>query len=373
MSEINRLNALENTRLLDSNEEERFDRIVRLASGAMKSEVALISLIDKDRQWFKARQGLDVKETPRNQAFCHHAIQTPDEVTVVLNANIDDRFAANPLVTGDPNIAFYAGAPLVTKDGYALGTLCIIDSTPREEFSESDQQMLKDLASTVMTEVELVSQNQINSDLTLINEELQHRMGNMYAHISSIVNMLARTNIDRNQFILRVREKISSLSKMQSLLARRNYHSVPFSELASVILSSFEADRQTSQIDIQAHDDFDVSARGAFILTLMINELGTNAIKYGALTNVNGRINLSWTDGDEIILDWKETGLDGLFNDENRTGFGSQILKKIVPMDLQGVATYDVQPDGVHYRVSAQAARLKFSNEHMEMQPLNAG
>lgn len=371
MSEQDRLQAVENTQLLDSEPEERFERIVRLAAGAMNTKIALISLVDKDRQWFKARKGLDVTQTPRDQAFCQHAIKKTDEVMVVLNANLDDRFASNPLVTGDPNISFYAGAPLVTKDGHALGTLCVIDSEPRTSFSKSDQQMLKDLAATVMTEVELDNQNQINSDLSLINEELQHRMGNMYAHISAIVSMLARTDIDRNQFIKRIREKISSLSKMQALLAKKNYHSVPITELASMILSPFQADNVTSQINIQTHDDFDVSARGAFILTLMINELGTNAIKHGALGQDNGRIELSWTNGDEVVFNWKETGRSTQFQAQKNDGFGSQILKRIVPMDLQGVADYDMKPEGLDYTVTAKADRVKFSTSQIEMDSLN--
>ncbi len=373
MSENNRLEALVSSNILDTASEERFDRIVRLAAGAMKTEIALISLIDQDRQWFKARQGLDVAETPRDQAFCHYAIQQPEDVMVVLNATHDDRFSSNPLVKGDPNIAFYAGAPLITKDGFALGTLCVIDSEPRTDFSKSDQQMLKDLAATVMTEVELSNQNQINSDLSIINEELQHRMGNMYAHISAIVSMLARTDIDRNQFIKRIREKISSLSKMQTLLAKRNYHSVPITELASVILSPFHADNKANKIEIQSHDDFDVSARGAFILTLMINELGTNAIKHGALGQDNGRIKLSWTNGEEVVFNWEETGYLTQSNSEKRDGFGSQILKRIVPMDLKGVATYDIKPEGLNYRVTAKADRIKFSESQKEMHSLNIG
>ena len=371
MSDNDRLKALEKTGLLDSQPEERFERIVRLAASAMNTEIALISLVDKDRQWFKARKGLEASETPRDQAFCEHALRQPDDVMIVLNANLDDRFASNPLVTGDPGIAFYAGAPLVTKDGYALGTLCVIDSEPRASFSVSDQQMLKDLAATVMTEVELTNQNEINSDLTLMNDELQHRMGNMYAHISALVNMLARTDIDKNQFIKRIREKITSLSKMQALLAKKNYQSVPITELAAMALSPFQADSLSSQIRIQSDNDFDVSARGAFILTLMINELGTNAIKHGALGQENGLIELSWTNGDEIVFNWKETGCSNSVQAEKPDGFGSQILKRIVPLDLGGSATYDVRPEGLNYRVSAKADRVRFYPSRDEAHSLN--
>lgn len=372
MSEIDRLGALESAKLLDTAAEDRFDRIVRMAAGAMNTEIALISLVDKDRQWFKAKNGLEVSETPRNQAFCHHTIKQND-VMVVLDAKLDDRFVSNPLVTGDPNISFYAGAPLITREGFALGSLCVIDSKPRTSFSTIEQQMLKDLAATVMTEIELSNQNQINSDLALINEELQHRMGNMYAHISALINMLARTDIDKKQFIQCIREKIYSLSEMQSLLARKNYHSVPITELASAILKPFQVDNNSGKISIQTHDDFDVSSRGAFILTLMINELGTNAIKHGVLGQANGHVELSWTHGEEVVFNWKEYGHVPKVNPEKDEGFGSQILKRIVPMDLQGVATFDLNPEGLNYKVTARPSRVKFLEDNNEMLSLNLG
>ena len=134
MSEEKRLAALEATKLLDSEIDERFERITRLAANALGSDMALISLLDGSRQWFKSKVGLQATETPREQAFCSHAIQNPDDVMVVLDASEDSRFAGNPLVTGDPNISFYAGVPLVTKEGYALGTLCVLDKTSRDGF-----------------------------------------------------------------------------------------------------------------------------------------------------------------------------------------------------------------------------------------------
>ena len=360
MSESNRLKALHATKLLDTETEERFDRIVRLASGAFGTDVALVSFIDKDRQWFKSKHGLNIDQTPRDQAFCHHAIQNQSEVMVVLDAERDERFACNPLVTGDPNISFYAGAPLVTKDGYALGTLCVIDSEPRETFSKAEQQTLLDLAATVMTEVELANQNQINSDLTIINEELQHRMGNMYAHISALVSMLGRTDVDKDQLVRRIRAKITSLSQTQALLATRDYKCVSISELLNAALSPFRTGQNQERFVVQSKDEFEVSARGAFILTLMINELGTNAIKHGALKTKSGHIQFSWSLGDEIKLNWTESGVPCEKNAQVKTGFGTQILNKIVPMDLQGIAFYELTHDGLHYSVTANPSRIAF-------------
>ena len=130
--EFERLRALDATRVLDSLPDPLYDDCAKLASMLCATPIALVSLIDRDRQWFKAREGLDATQTPRDQAFCDHAIRTPGSLMEVPDATLDPRFADNPLVTGEPHIRFYAGMPLVTADGHALGTLCVIDHTPRQ-------------------------------------------------------------------------------------------------------------------------------------------------------------------------------------------------------------------------------------------------
>ena len=131
-NEDSRLHALEDYAIMDSLPEHAYDDFVKLASAICNTPIALITLLDDHRQWFKATVGMNASETPRSQAFCAHAIMNPAEVMTVQDATQDDRFASNPLVTGDPNIRFYAGAPLVAPTGEALGTLCVIDSEPRE-------------------------------------------------------------------------------------------------------------------------------------------------------------------------------------------------------------------------------------------------
>ena len=127
-----RLQELRRLMILDSGADTAYDDITRLASQLCAAPISLISLIDTDRQWFKSRVGLAAQETPRQWSFCSHAIETPDEVFIVKDAQQDDRFKDNPLVTGEPNIRFYAGVPLVTSSGAAIGSLCVIDSQPRE-------------------------------------------------------------------------------------------------------------------------------------------------------------------------------------------------------------------------------------------------
>ncbi len=153
-NELHRLEALRSYRILDTPKEPTFDALTRLAAKHFDVPIALISLVDTNRQWFKASSGLEAEETAREVSFCAHAI-VERGVMQVSNANEDPRFARNKLVTGEPGIVFYAGAPLVTEEGFALGTLCIIDRKPRDLLDEEGKTSLKDLASLVMRELEL--------------------------------------------------------------------------------------------------------------------------------------------------------------------------------------------------------------------------
>jgi len=149
--EATRIDTLHALGILDTAHEERFDRLTRLAKRLFGTPIALVSRVDKDRQWFKSSQGLDVAETPRDISFCGHAI-LENKVFVVPDAAEDERFHDNPLVAGDPRIRFYAGCPISVSNGSRLGTLCIIDHEPRE-FSADDLATLRDLACMVEQEL----------------------------------------------------------------------------------------------------------------------------------------------------------------------------------------------------------------------------
>ncbi|SNC62970.1 GAF domain-containing protein [Marinobacter sp. es.048] len=151
--ESHRLSALDELALLDTPPEERFDRLTRLAARALNAPIALVSLIDSHRQWFKSRHGLEAPGTARDISFCGHAILR-EETLIIENALNDERFHDNPLVTGDPNIRFYAGAPLHDRHGHRVGTLCIIDRKPRS-FSKEEEAILRDLANLVEREFSL--------------------------------------------------------------------------------------------------------------------------------------------------------------------------------------------------------------------------
>lgn len=168
VDELLRLETLRNLKILDTDPEERFDRVTRLARRIFGTPIALVSLVDSDRQWFKSLQGLEVSETPRDVSFCGHAI-LDDKPMVVNDAQADKRFDDNPLVTQDPHIRFYAGCPLSAPDGSKLGTLCIIDREPRE-LSDEDLTLLQELGQMIEEELAVATMMHIDSVTGLSND-----------------------------------------------------------------------------------------------------------------------------------------------------------------------------------------------------------
>lgn len=209
--EQHRLQCLRALEILDTPPEERFDRITRLAAQFVGTPIVLISLVDEARQWFKSAVGLDATQTPRDVAFCAHAI-LDTEVLVVPDAQDDPRFAENPLVTGAPHVRFYAGAPLSLPSGARIGTLCAIDTQSRT-LSEHERSALVDLAQIVVDELHLrkhvvelhttrTALETASSDLRRANESLE-QFAHLAAHdlrapLKTIVNLaeLALEDVD---------------------------------------------------------------------------------------------------------------------------------------------------------------------------------
>ena len=182
-NETERLRTLRSYKILDTKPEERFDELTRLAAVICGVPISLISLIDTDRQWFKSRFGLDVQETPRAQAFCTHAIMQP-ELFVVPDASKDERFANNPLVTGDLHIRFYAGEPLAARDGHVLGTLCVIDHEPHT-LTEAQKEALRIVGQLVIANFEL------RRDLQELRDALAERdVSKSPANLDEIISRL---------------------------------------------------------------------------------------------------------------------------------------------------------------------------------------
>jgi signal transduction histidine kinase len=195
-----RIKALKSFSILDTFSEKEYDEITLLASVICDTPISLISLIDEDRQWFKSKTGIDIEETPREFSFCGHAILDNSQLFTIEDSRLDERFYDNPLVTGYPNVVFYAGAPLITSDGLALGTLCVLDNKPKT-LTTMQQKAMKVLSNKVINLFELKKANllleQKNKELESQRTELE-MFANVAAHdiksplknISSLTQLL---------------------------------------------------------------------------------------------------------------------------------------------------------------------------------------
>ncbi len=213
-NEAQRLRTLRGLDILDTPPEDRFDRLTSAASRAFGVPMALISLVDEDRQWFKSKVGVDKPETPRSISFCGHAIHQ-DEIFEVEDATLDPRFADNPLVTGDPHVRFYAGQPLYGLDGSKLGTFCIMDRVPRR-LSPRQREALKELAE--MAEDEINAHRVTLGDYRLLEVVGRGGMGVVYrAREESLerevaLKVIHRQNVASPEFREHFRREARSLA-----------------------------------------------------------------------------------------------------------------------------------------------------------------
>ena len=185
-NEQQRLAALYAYQILDTAAEKDYDELTELATAICQTPVALISLVDEGRQWFKSHRGVEVTETDRSSSFCAHAILEPDALMEVEDAQLDARFKDNPLVTGDPHIVFYAGVPLTDPEGFALGTLCVIDNQPRK-LNELQQQALKTLSRQVVDKL-LLRKKLSDLDAALMdNVQLRLKSQERESHLERII------------------------------------------------------------------------------------------------------------------------------------------------------------------------------------------
>jgi GAF domain-containing protein len=191
-NEKRRLAVLWQYEVLDTVPEEVFDDLTELAARICEAPIALISLVDESRQWFKSRVGTSVSETSRDVSFCAYAINQSD-LFIVPDATKDERFAKNPLVTSDPKIRFYAGAPLITPDGHALGTLCVIDKVPRE-LRADQKQALRILARHVVSQLELRRRSRELAESRQKEEKLKGDLDKLGSELAAARRELAQVS-----------------------------------------------------------------------------------------------------------------------------------------------------------------------------------
>jgi len=207
-----------------------------------------------------------------------------------------------------------------------------------------------------MIEMEVDMRQQQIEDLRVINHELQHRMGNMYAQVAGVVSLLGKSESDVEALMRRLNANIRTMAKVQALFAANQYRAIPLTELIDNVMQPFPSAVETGRFETRGEEGLIVSERGAFLLTLALNELATNSVKHGALGADDGRVTLRTYRNDKVHFEWREQ-IPGPVNGTGIVeGFGSRILRDIAPRGLGGTASFDLQPTGLTYLLSADPA-----------------
>ncbi|NIJ38585.1 two-component sensor histidine kinase [Sphingopyxis panaciterrae] len=466
--ERRRLDTLREYRLLDTGPEQAFDRVTKLVADLFDAPIALVSLVDDCRQWFKSAYGLDVAETGRDISFCQFVV-TDEQPMIVTDVLGDERFRDNPLVTGDPFIRFYAGVPLRAYNGAILGTLCVIDRKERVMLEAAELARLEDFAAIIMAEADLrrlVSERDearrmleraldfsgiatwqldpqsggmhwqgaaaglfgadyetalrtapdllermpsedrdrvtaaleesreggspysvehriqhpergmrwiasrgdwdvwsndarltgVSIDITeqksrqenanLLMRELHHRMRNLFATVSAIISLTRHSANDVDDYVERITSRLDALNRAQNVLLGANFMTGSMHALMREVEAAFPRIRWTGP-------DLLLPENAVVAMALLFNELATNAVKHGALTGTDGRVDISWTQDEEgaeprlFRLTWAETGGAMRVAAPERTSFGTLLIERSVRNNLGGTIERRWDPDGL--------------------------
>jgi signal transduction histidine kinase len=269
-TETQRLDALRSLDILDTLPEQEYDQITKLVASICDTPIALISLLDEDRQWFKSKVGIDHCETEKKYSFCNFAIHSEEEIMEVFDAREDDRFQDNPLVKGDVNVVFYAGVPLRDRDGYALGTLCVIDHQPRT-LSEKQKEGLKFLANQVIKLFELHS---INRGLKKTQKQLKEKNAQLrnFAGVVSHDMKMPLANMIVTIDVLKAKYKDSLDEAGVSYLNNLKNSSFQLSDYITNILTHYESDSITN--NEESLEEFDVHTLVEDIVEML--DIGTD-------------------------------------------------------------------------------------------------
>jgi two-component sensor histidine kinase len=364
LTESERLAALRSYRVLDTPPEPAFDDLVQLAARTCQTPVALISLIDERRQWFKAQVGLGVRETPLDRSICLSAMLLPG-LTIVPDLTEDPRFVGNPLVTGEPHLRFYAGAVLRTPDGVPLGALCVLDHMPRD-LTQEQASTLTLLARQVMSQLELRRAIAERDDVleanrtfeqrqSLLVRELHHRVKNTLATVQALVGATRRSTGSFDAFYRSFSNRITSLAKTHNLLTEDYWQTAPLREIALNELKPFAESRQPRFMLIGP--PVELSADLAVPVGMALHELTTNAICHGALSVPGGHVEVRWSvdEGEgvrKLHLEWRERGGPPVGEPQHQ-GFGTTLLQRVLPMQCKAEVEVQYDPEGLRFRMQA--------------------
>jgi two-component sensor histidine kinase len=363
-TEDDRLAALRSYRVLDTPSEPAFDDLVQLAARACQAPVALISLIDERRQWFKAEVGLGIRETSLDRSICLSAMLEPG-LTIVPDLTQDPRFARNPLVTEQPHLRFYAGAVLRTPDGVPLGALCVLDHRSRD-LTVEQASTLTILARQVLSQLELrraiaerderlEASHRIEQRQSLLVRELHHRVKNTLATVQALVGATGRSSGSFDEFYGSFSKRIISLAKTHNLLTEDYWQTAPLREIALNELKPFAESRQPRFMLLGPA--IELSADLAVPVGMALHELTTNAVRYGALSIPTGYVRVQWSVGEtegvrKLHLEWREFGGPAVSEPQHQ-GFGSTLLQRVLPMQCHAEVEVRYYRTGLRFQMSA--------------------
>lgn len=324
-NETQRMAAVRRYDILDTPPDGAFDRVTAIAARRFDVPIAIISIVDHDRIWFKSHHGLPVEQIDREPGLCASAILSPDP-HILADASVDPRSLANPLVAGDFGLRFYAGVPLTTSDGSNLGTLCVIDKTPRPV--DDDQiEDLKDLASVVMDQMELrLSARNAVARAEILAREIDHRVMNSLQFISSILTLQSRGNHLPDA----TAEQLKIAANRVAAVARvhRHFQSDEAAESTSCITFLRRMCADLSDIVGKpvavGGDEGDVPTTRIQPIGLIVNELVTNAAKHG-----DGQIEVSFRimpETHEISVCDEGSGLPSGYDPVSGGGLGTKVV-----------------------------------------------
>ena len=365
-NETKRLAKLQSLDILDTLEEQAYDDLTFLAAQICETPISLVSLIDQSRQWFKSHYGLDARETPREYAFCGHAINQ-DGLLIVEDAALDDRFVDNPLVTGEPNIRFYAGAPLILENNIRVGTLCVIDRKPRV-LTEKQKTSLEALSRQVVAQLnlrlklkEMKALDKAKDEfLSMVSHELRTPMTSLHGSLKILehkslsledsLKPMMGVAVRNSDLVLKIVNDILDLSSMQVGKLKVNFSTVDLVEVAksSLELNQEYINRFCCDAELRVPDGIDsilINGDEQRLLQVSAN-LISNAAKFSnkkgkiiVALEIKGRtveysvtdfgVGIALQDQDKLFKKFQQFGFDRN-QQQPGTGLGLNITKHIL-------------------------------------------
>ncbi len=325
-----RLAALRSLGILDTPRESRFDSIVELAAELCDAPIAVINLIDENRQWFKAEVGLGIRETPLETSICSHVILQPG-LTIIRDTLNDPRMCDNPLCFGEQQLRFYAGALLQTEAGLPLGTLCILDRVPRD-LTDRQRRVLSVLADQVMMQIQLRHELRMAD---VLRKEVDHRVKNSLGLVGSLLGLQAKqsNNIEVTNALKFARDRVLAIGAIHDQLhASASGNDVDLSEFTDRLVAALAAQTRSDVTISATVPPMTLNARHAINLGIVVNELVSNALRHGFPEGHSGHIAVAGNvEGEKLRITIHDTGI-GLpegFDPASSKGLGMRVSRSL--------------------------------------------